>query len=309
MENQFNNIGLLKLVYKWKIHLLVVFASSIIISIFFSSSLFIKPLFKSEAIAYPQYLIPYSKESESEQMLQIMQSKDIKDSIIKKFGLLEHYKFKSMKLDYEDLLQKYKNNVKIKKTDLESIDIIVYDTDPQIACDMVNAILYFYNEKAKALQKMKYLEVIKYMKTEINNELVFLDSIDPNIGDKNPNLVNVPGLLSKATIPAYASQVNSKALKSIAQQKDRKSSLSSKLLLNESTFYLKLRNDYEDAVRSYNMSVSYASVITPPFVANHKSNTAMSVIVMLSALSALLLAILVIIFIEKFKQISSILKS
>ena len=92
MDNSFfNSIELLKLVKRWRKHLIIVGLISLIGSIIFSSPYFIKPKFKSFALVYPSNLIAYSTESATEQMLQLAQSYDIRDKIIKTFNLFQHY--------------------------------------------------------------------------------------------------------------------------------------------------------------------------------------------------------------------------
>jgi capsular polysaccharide biosynthesis protein len=66
----FNSIELIQLVKKWKKHLIVVGAVSLLGSVIFSSPLFIKPKYKSFALVYPSNLIAYSTESATEQMHQ-----------------------------------------------------------------------------------------------------------------------------------------------------------------------------------------------------------------------------------------------
>ncbi len=71
----------------------------------FSSAWFITPMFKSYTIVYPANITPYSEESETEQMLQLLQSRDIKDSVIKEFDLAKHYEIdSSYKYFYTTLL-------------------------------------------------------------------------------------------------------------------------------------------------------------------------------------------------------------
>jgi len=88
MEEFFNSKNIVEILIKWKYHLLIIVAVSVLLAVFFSSSIFITPLFKSYAVVYPSNVSPYSNESETEQMMQIMQSKDIRDSIIKKLIFL-----------------------------------------------------------------------------------------------------------------------------------------------------------------------------------------------------------------------------
>ena len=92
MDNNFNNLSLVQLILKWKWHIIIITVAAAICGAIFSSSLFITPLFKSEAVAYPANVTPYSDESETEQMLQIIGSRSIMDSIINKYDLWTDYK-------------------------------------------------------------------------------------------------------------------------------------------------------------------------------------------------------------------------
>ena len=66
MDNNFNNLSLIQLVLKWKWHILIITLLAALCGAIFSSSMFITPLYKSEAVAYPANISPYSDESETE---------------------------------------------------------------------------------------------------------------------------------------------------------------------------------------------------------------------------------------------------
>src|SRR4051812_9523199 len=88
---KFEAAGLIDIVKKWWKPLLIVGVVSIIVSAIFSSPAFIKPLFKSTAIIYPSNMAPYATENPTEQMLQMFESEDIRDRLIKDFDLYTHY--------------------------------------------------------------------------------------------------------------------------------------------------------------------------------------------------------------------------
>ena len=85
MDNNFNNLSLVQLVLKWKWHIIIITVVAALCGAIFSSSLFITPLYKSVAVAYPANISPYSDESETEQMLEIINSRSIMDSVIEKY--------------------------------------------------------------------------------------------------------------------------------------------------------------------------------------------------------------------------------
>ena len=77
MDNNFNNLSLVQLIFKWKWHILIITVVAALCGAIFSGSAFITPLYKSEAIAYPANTSPYSEEDRTEQMLQIINSQVI----------------------------------------------------------------------------------------------------------------------------------------------------------------------------------------------------------------------------------------
>ena len=161
MEKYFDNRNLLRLLIKWKYHLATITILAGVLAVIFSSPWFITPKYKSNAVVYPSNITPYSEESETEQMLQFLQSRDIKDSVIRKFNLAEHYEIDSTyEFFYTTLLYEYSQHVSINKTPYESVEIEVLDKDPMIAMEMVNAIIDFYNKKVRRVHIDKWVEVV-----------------------------------------------------------------------------------------------------------------------------------------------------
>lgn len=179
MENYFNNLSMMKIFIKWKWHIAIIALVAAVSAMIFSSPFFITPKFKSMALVYPSNISPYSDESESEQMLQWLQSKDIKDSIISKFNLSKHYKIDTTyKYYYSTMMYMYSENVRINKTQWESIEIVVTDKDPIIAHDMVNAIIDFCNQKVRGIHRSKYLEVVNSLANSMTEKKQQLDSVE-----------------------------------------------------------------------------------------------------------------------------------
>ena len=139
-----------------------VLGGSIIASIFFSSifSLFlIDERFKSSAVIFPtatnsisqdllakktnkKDILDFGQEESTEQLLQILNSDMIRDSIINIFNLYNHYE-----IDMEEphsrtlIFLEYADNIAFKKTRYNSINIEVLDKDPNLASDIANKFL------------------------------------------------------------------------------------------------------------------------------------------------------------------------
>jgi capsular polysaccharide biosynthesis protein len=305
MENIFVNYNILRAILKWKMHLVIVVIAAIILSAFFSSSLFIKPEFKSTAIVYPANLQPFSKESETEQMLQLMQSNDIMDSVIKKYDLAKHYEINpDSKYFMTKLMNKYQAQVSIRKTSLEAISINVMDIDPKMSCNMVNSIIFYYDKKVDKLKKDKAFEVMSILKFQLDRQSASYDSLE--------NRLYV--LSTKFDIFDYKEQSKELAkaenkgnnngkmqqLKKNLNEKGPEWMAINYLLKREAKMLAKMNYEYESAVKNYNANFTYEHIISSPFPADKKSYPLRSLIVLSSALSALLMAILVILFLENY---------
>ena len=122
MTNFFDNQNILEIIWKWKKHLIVVGILAIVVSVIFSSPMFIQPKFKSTARIYPSFNIyTFSDESESEQMLEFINSQDIKFRVIDAFNLSEVYKISKNDPMYQTfILAEFNDNVSFKKTEYET---------------------------------------------------------------------------------------------------------------------------------------------------------------------------------------------
>ena len=308
MEDYFNIKNIVEILIKWKYHLLVILVASIILATFFSSPLFITPLYKSYAVVYPSNISPYSDESETEQMMQMIQSKEIRDSIIKKFDLANHY---GIDPDYQyyqsTLLWEYSKKVKIAKTPYSAVEIEVYDKVPRIACDIINEIMNQYNIKVKGLHKEKFLEVVNNYRLITDMKKRELDSIAgaaEELGTKYGLLefANQTKEVMRAYLGAGSSSSKSAEavrLKKNLEEKGGHREMLSELMTNVTKDYSTLKLDYDRAVLDYNRNFTYVNILNKPFPADNKSYPIRWVIVVLSALVTMLIAIIVIAIIER----------
>jgi capsule polysaccharide export protein KpsE/RkpR len=282
MESYFNNINLLKIFVKWKWHFLAIAAIAAVFAFIFSSPFFIKPKFKSGCIIYPSNIAPYSDESETEQMLQWLNSQDIKDSVMRKFNLAAHYEIdSSYKYFASTMINLYDKNVKISKTQYESIEIVVLDTDPLVARDIVNAILYFCNEKIRYIHRSKYQEVViatqhmidvkKVEMDTVKNQMRRLGSDYDLIDYDNQTLEISKGFLR--TVEG-GSNINTKdvlRLKKNIEENGGELVLLKNRLENIAREYSLMVESYDKALFNAKMDLTYINVISKPQVADKKS--------------------------------------
>ena len=120
-------------------------------------SLLITPLFLSTAIVFPAAssnvsfsdqrnvkaaAMDFGEEEQAEQLVQILQSSRIRDKVVSKFNLLEHYEIaENDKNKYYKLNNEYISHFDFTRTRYGSIQIDVLDKDPELAAKMANSIV------------------------------------------------------------------------------------------------------------------------------------------------------------------------
>ncbi|HIK63111.1 MAG TPA: hypothetical protein EYG01_03790 [Flavobacteriales bacterium] len=87
-------------------------------------------------------------------MMQILQSNDIKQRVVTKFDLINHYEIDtSNEKHYASLMKKYDGNIESEITKFSSIRISVMDENPQMAADIANEIASLIDTVMNNLQK------------------------------------------------------------------------------------------------------------------------------------------------------------
>ena len=305
MDNNFNNLSLVQLVLKWKWHIIIITVVAALCGAIFSSSMFITPLYKSVAVAYPANISPYSDESETEQMLEIINSNSIMDAIVEKYDLWNDYK-----IDRNDqfartyMINEYRSKIKIAKTPYEAVSITVMDKDPETACGIARDILNFYDEKVHTLHKQKVGEVVTMYERQLKEKQHDIDSLKKRYTD----ICTTYGI---SDISSQSREVTKSMLGGSAKASEMQSNmekfgaeiidLQTKIAAEGNT-YVSIKVDYEQNLRFYNSDLTYSNIITEPFPSDKKAFPVRWVVVALSAMGALLLSIVVAFIIENRKR-------
>ncbi|MBN1337981.1 MAG: hypothetical protein JXA03_01585 [Bacteroidales bacterium] len=318
MESQFYQINLLRVILRWKVHLAVIAVAIALLAAVFSSPWFITPKFKSYAVIYPSNISPYSEESETEQMLQVLQSKDIRDSIMIRFNLARHYEIdSSYKYFYSTLSYLYSQNVHISKTPYEGVSIEVFDKDPGVASDIANAIIDYYNIKIRTLHENKFNEVVKMFQRGLNKKRSSLDSLIFRLHE----LASEYGLLEydvqaeeiskgflKTIDGAGALHVNTPELLKLKKNFESKGGeliLLVTLIENEAIQYSDMKYEYEKAYMDFDRKFTYVNEITRPYPADKKAYPIRWLIVLVSVLAGTFLAFIIALILENKRLAAS----
>lgn len=320
MDNFFNNTNLLRIIFKWKWHLLVLTLVAIIASLIVSSPFIMKPRFKSTAYIYPSNIAPYSDESNAEQMLQWITSKDVKDSVVLRFDLAKHYGISPRDKEFASIIDYlYNKNVKISKTQYESIEISVTDVDPVIACDMVKAIIHYTDQKIRATHLVKYQEVMDVWGKAVAEKKVEIDSTKALYRQlaTTYGIYNFDGQSQEITrgqlrtVDGGGAGISTKDVQHLKEGMMEKGAD----MLFLSGRIRDLANEYSELVKKYDMArfdiekhFTFVNIVTPPQVADKKSYPKRVLIMLYFVVGTLFFSILAISVIEKRKEIVGIFK-
>jgi hypothetical protein len=307
MDNYFDNTSMIKTIFKWKWHIIIITVAAAILGAIFSGPRFITPMYKSEAVLYPGNVSAYSDETFTEQMLQIMQSNEIMDSVVEHFGLMEHYKIsKSYPYWKTVLIGEYRDNVRISRTPYDAVLIKVLDKDPQVACDMVKDIIHLYDEKVGTLHKIKRFETVNMFKNQLEEKQLFMDSIRKRMAEISSEYGLLDYEAQSREVSRYYVGRNGKdddELVSNMEQYGPEMVMLTQLLRYESKAYSEVKIDYEQELRFYNADMTFSNVVSEPFVADKKTYPVRWVVVALCGLVACFISILVVYIMESKKDL------
>jgi capsular polysaccharide biosynthesis protein len=312
MENIFSNVNLLKLIVKWRLHILIVTLFAIAMAMLFSSPWFIKPKYKSTAVIYPSNLIPYSSETPTELMLQIFQSDDIRDSLIKKFDLAEHYDVDiTDNLSYLHLIKELEGNLDIRKTEYESVIVEILDTDPFMACKMVKEMMNQFNIKVRNLYRDKAKEILIISEKQMKLKQEQVDTLQKELYDLRMNYGIIDyKVQAKEALKAYFKSLSGKGSGNYNTINSSIENLKLKggdfVLANDLYYaaivnYNKLKEEYESALKDVTKELTYINYVSNPVPALKKSYPIRWLIVLISAVAAFALSLTTIIVIESIR--------
>lgn len=315
MENFFDNQRILQLIWKRKFHFLIIGFIAIVLSAIFSGPTFIKPKFKSTARVYPTNIWTLSNESETEQMIEILNSNDIKLKMFDVFGLDKVYRISKDDPNYLTyMFDLYNTNVSVSKTEFETAEIKVLDHDPVRASNMCDSIIGFYNKKVRELHKIKDKEMVNISQKELGKKYSQLSQLETRLD----SLRNATGIISfdeqvpeltRGYMNALANGRGSAAdTKKIEKLYDNFSKDGTQAAFLEDRYRQTLQvidslsNQYEFYLMEYEKDITYSHVVEYPFPADKKAYPVRWLIVLLSTISAVFLALLVFLVLDYRKS-------
>ncbi len=306
MDNFFDNRRLLLIVWNRKFHFVIIGIIAVLISAIFSGPAFITPKFKSTARVYPSNINVISEESETEQMLEVINSRDIALRMFDAFHLDEVYKIKKEDPQYlTNMFYEYNKHVNASKTQFETVEIKVMDADPQRASNMCESIIHFYNEKVGSMHRLKSGEMVEIAERMLDKKKVEFDTLKNRLTtmqkaygvfDLHGQSPEVTRGYMNALSAGRTSSTDGKKIEKLYENFTEKSTEIA--WLEAQTRSAMAAIDSISKVREVNLmdfekKITYSHVVEKPIPADKNSYPVRWLIVVVSAFSAVFMAFLI----------------
>lgn len=326
-ENNFEATNLLLLIIKRRVPLLII----TLIAVFVSAgiSLMITPKFKSSVILFPasstsvsqsllsetyneKELLKFGEEEEVEQMMQVLKSSEIRDRIIKKYRLLEHYDIdKDSKYPITNLYREFESNIKISRTEFMSVKIEVLDRSADTAAKIANDIAALLDSVMNNMQIERAQKAYLLVKNEYAEQNAFVQRLKDSINFLHNKGVIVFEVQSEMYHEQYATALaegNFRGAKALEKKLDTLAKYGGtyQALVNqleeEIKKLAKLETRYTEASVDVKQDLPHKFIVDRGEKAEKKSYPIRWLIVVVSTLSAFLLALILLIIIERLKK-------
>lgn len=319
--------GLLQILRKWKIRLITAVAVTAVLSFVFSSPWIVRPRFTSTAVIYAPRtnstakillneesynekldIRAYASEEETEQMMQLLDAREIKDSLIEKYDLFRYYDIKpDRKAARAKLYKAIGENITIRRTDYGAISVSVTDWNPQYACEMANDVLRLLDTIKNRTEHERASSAYALLGRQIDSARTVLKKINDTLQSCMAHGVFDFASQSERLMQQYAiavAQGNRDAVNRLEKEKQKLSAWGPKSLTYCEMQKLCIgfldfcKRKQMSAQMDMNGSMPVKFIVEKPIVPDKKSSPKRLVIMLVSSLCVLIVSVIVILSVE-----------
>lgn len=323
-KNKFDFNSIEFILYVWSKRRTLIAVSIFVIVISAIISLFITPKFQSSVILFPATsssisksvlyqsispqddILKFGAEQEGEQLIQVLNSAEVSNRIIKKFNLAKHYEVDTTSGFWRTALSnEYKSNITFRRTEYNSVVISVMDVSPDTAAAIANEISFQVDsvmtniqreraQKAFSLVEKEYLELVPQVK-KLQDSLTFI---------REMGVVDYPAQ-AKGYSEAYAKAIGAGRMSGVKMLEDKMKVLAkyggsyqavSQLLNAQTDRLTSLRNRYLDAKIDAEKTIPHKFVVEAAAKPEKKAYPNRMLIVLISTISAFFVTLLLLMF-------------
>jgi LPS O-antigen subunit length determinant protein (WzzB/FepE family) len=322
-EQNYSSGELVAFLWKKRKPLLIITSVACVASIVVS--LMMTPYYMARAVVFPtksnsvdynsnsrNSVVEFGDEADAERLLQVLISPEIRDSLTAKYELYDHYDIDSTDAHARyEFQQVYDGNIKFERTRYNSINIDVYDTDPEIAAKMANDIVRLVDTVMNRMIRERSIGPMWAVQGEVA-------LIKQEMGDYSDRLKSLSdsGVVSKdergnmytdylEALKAGKNELAAEIKRKIDATQDYGTDYDAYSNLNE-FFALRYSNilDVNDqAIQYANTNIQQTIRHSPAEVPDKKAKPKRAVIVVFATFSAFLFAVFLLLGIERLKEL------
>jgi len=319
-----NSVDLIVFAWKKRVPLIVITIVAAIISVIVSYQ--ITPLFKSQVVLFAEpdasiskYLFSYNyvgrkgmlsfgEEEETQQLLQILNSNQIRDKIISKYNLMEHYEIDTNHRYKRTLLyEAYAGHIDFKRTKYLSVVISVLDKDPYVAADIANDIANLVDTITTIIIKERALIGFRIVEQQIKDLRIKIKMCEDSITVMNKLGIGHYEAQSERLIQAHSSALkegNMDGVKRLEKQLQRLAEYGSAFVsIRDRNNYFKgqlngLNTKYIEAMVEAEQALPHKYVVDYAYPAEKKAYPKKSIVVLTSVIATFLLSFIILLIID-----------
>lgn len=330
-NSNLNSENLVVFFYRWRKPLIIVTVVAAVISII--ASLLIQNKYKSTVVLFPtttssiakalisenntgkEDVLRLGEEEQAEQMIQILNSDEIRNRIIEKYNLMSHYDieqddaYKNTKLQRE-----YESNVSFDRTKFMSVEINVLDHNPDTAALIANDIAALLDTVKNRMRREIAVEALAIVKEEYDNQVAYIAQLEDSLkGFREKGIINIRAQSERLTeqLAIAVLKGNKKAVDDLKARLDTISkyagiftSIEDEKVLEKKRLSV-VRSKYREAQIDAEKTLQHKFVVNRAFAAEKKTYPIRWLIVVISTFSAFLLALILILLYESIKLAQS----
>jgi len=323
-QYRFDSMDLAVYIWKKKIPLLIITFAAGVISII--ASLMITPRFKSSVVIFPTIQTSVSKsllmdnfvwnfqdfgeEEQVETVLQILKSDKIRDKIISRYNLMEHYGINPNESHPKYKVNSYyEANFTFKRTEYNSVVINVMDADAQLATDMANEIAALVDTTIWDMRQARAQKALEYLQKEYDSTTSVVADLKACVhGFHKKGVINYDLQMERLT-EAYGKAIlekNESAKRDIEKEVAKLAEYTSGFVdcweryIDELTRMTETRTQLIQLKAEATHRVPNIFVLDKAYTSDKKAYPKKSIIVIISTMSAFILSVLGFLFFDNF---------
>lgn len=320
LDKERNN--LVQFIWEERKPIIIITSVSFVVAVIIS--LLLTPLYLSTAIVFPAAssnvsfseqrnvkaaAMDFGEEEQAEQLVQILQSSRIRDKVVSKYNLLNHYEISKddVNKNYK-LIKAYNSYFSFTRTRFGSIQIDVLDKDPELAAKMANEIVdlidtvknemirertipAFEVNKRKLKQLVQQKDSILFLLDSLNNLGVVSNDIRSNLFQA---LVDANNANEKEQIKERIA-INTK----LGSQYNALEHTRNELIVKIEEF----RVSYEQAESDANAAFNHKFVVEKAVVADRKEKPKRMIIVLVATIGGFIFSVFFLLIRQRFQEL------